>query len=39
MEAMKMENQILTPKGGIVKSIKVSVGDTVMQEDVLIEIE
>ncbi len=39
MEAMKMENQILTQKGGIVKSIKVSVGDTVMQEDVLIEIE
>ena len=38
MEAMKMENQILTQKAGVVNSIKVNVGDTVMQDDVLIEI-
>jgi biotin carboxyl carrier protein len=38
MEAMKMENQVQTGKGGEVISIKVNVGDTVLQEDVLIEI-
>lgn len=38
MEAMKMENQIQTGKGGEVISIKVNVGDTVLQDDVLIEI-
>lgn len=39
MEAMKMENNILAEKGGTVKTIKVSVNDTVLQGDVLIEIE
>ncbi len=38
MEAMKMENQIQTTKGGEVLSIKVNVGDTVQQDDVLLEI-
>ncbi len=38
MEAMKMENQVQTGKGGEVISIKVNVGDTVLQDDVLIEI-
>ncbi len=39
MEAMKMENQVHSEKGGVVKTIKVSSGDTVMQDDVLMEIE
>ncbi len=38
MEAMKMENNILAEKDGVVKSIKVSVGDNVLQNDVLLEI-
>jgi glutaconyl-CoA/methylmalonyl-CoA decarboxylase subunit gamma len=38
MEAMKMENQIQTTKGGEVLAIKVSVGDAVQQDDVLLEI-
>lgn len=38
MEAMKMENQVQTAKGGEVTSIKVNVGDSVLQDDVLIEI-
>ncbi len=38
MEAMKMENQVQTAKGGEVTAIKISVGDSVLQDDVLIEI-
>lgn len=38
MEAMKMENQIQTTKAGEVKAIKVNVGESVLQDDVLIEI-
>ena len=38
-EAMKMENTILADKVGRVKSIKVKQGDTVLQNDVLIELE
>ena len=38
MEAMKMENQVQTTKGGEVISVKVNVGDTVQQDDVLFEI-
>ncbi|WP_372947146.1 biotin/lipoyl-containing protein [Mariniphaga sp.] len=38
MEAMKMENQVQTTKGGEVLAIKVNVGDSVQQDDVLIEI-
>ena len=38
MEAMKMENQVQSGKGGEILSIKVNVCDTVLQDDVLIEI-
>lgn len=38
MEAMKMENQVQTTKAGEVTAIKVSTGDSVLQDDVLIEI-
>ncbi len=38
MEAMKMENQVQTTRGGEVVAIKVNVGDAVQQDDVLIEI-
>jgi biotin carboxyl carrier protein len=38
-EAMKMENKLLAEKGGIVKSIKVQAGDSVLQDDLLIELE
>ena len=39
LEAMKMENKLLSEKEGIVKSINVRVGDSVLQEDVMIELE
>ena len=39
LEAMKMENNIFAEKVGIVKAVRVAVGDVVMQGDVLIEIE
>ena len=39
LEAMKMENNIFAEKIGTVKTVKVAVGDTVMQGDILIEIE
>ncbi|ACF12647.1 biotin/lipoyl attachment domain-containing protein [Chloroherpeton thalassium ATCC 35110] len=39
MEAMKMENNILSEKDGTIKSVKVAPGDTVLQGDVLLEIE
>ena len=38
MEAMKMENQVQTTKGGEVLSVKVKIGDAVQQDDVLLEI-
>ncbi len=37
MEAMKMENNVLAEKDGTVSSVKVAVGDAVLQNDVLIE--
>ena len=37
-EAMKMENLIKSDKDGVVNSIKVQNGDSVLQGDVLIEI-
>lgn len=37
MEAMKMENDIKAEKDGIVSAVKVKVGDTVLQGEVLIE--
>lgn len=39
MEAMKMANNVLAEKDGIVRSIRVKPGDTVLQNDVLFEIE
>jgi glutaconyl-CoA/methylmalonyl-CoA decarboxylase subunit gamma len=39
MEAMKMENNVMSEKEGTVKSIRVKVGDNVLQNDVLIEFE
>lgn len=38
LEAMKMENEIRTPRDGIVKGVRVSAGQTVNQGDVMIEI-
>jgi biotin carboxyl carrier protein len=38
MEAMKMENNVMAEKGGTVKAIKIKVGDSVLQDDVLVEI-
>jgi len=38
MEAMKMENNILTEFDGTISSVKVSKGQAVMQNDVLVEI-
>lgn len=39
MEAMKMENNIMSEKEGTIVSMKVKVGDSVLQNDVLAEIE
>jgi biotin carboxyl carrier protein len=39
LEAMKMEQSITSPRDGIVKDIKVSVGDTVASGSALIEFE
>lgn len=39
MESMKMENNIMTEYDGVVKAIHVTVGKSVMQDDLLIEIE
>ena len=38
-EAMKMENLINAEKDGLVKLIKVQSGDSILQGDILIEIE
>jgi len=38
MEAMKMENNVLSEKAGTVSEIKVNVGDSVLQDDILIVI-
>lgn len=39
MEAMKMENNIMAEKSGTIKEIKVSAGQSVLQNDTLIIIE
>jgi len=39
MESMKMENNILSEKNGVVKRINVDAGQAVMQDDILIELE
>lgn len=38
MEAMKMENNVMADKDGVVQAIKIKVGDTVLQGDVLMEL-
>lgn len=38
MEAMKMENNVISEKDGIVKTVSVKPGQTVMQNDILVEI-
>jgi biotin carboxyl carrier protein len=38
-EAMKMENTILAEKDGTIKNLRVQQGDTVLQEETLMEIE
>ena len=39
LEAMKMENEIIAPKSGILKKMKVQEGSLVMKGDLLFEIE
>lgn len=39
LEAMKMENNILSEKAGIIRALKVKEGDSVFQGDTLMEIE
>ena len=38
MEAMKMENQIQAPHDGTVKKVFVNKGDSVAEDDVLVEL-
>ncbi|MEZ5070390.1 MAG: biotin/lipoyl-containing protein [Bacteroidales bacterium] len=38
MEAMKMENQVLSDRAGVVERIRVKEGDAVLQGDCLMEI-
>jgi len=39
LEAMKMENEIMAPAGGVVKEVKVTAGQDVLYGDVLFIIE
>ena len=39
LEAMKMENEIVTPAAGKISSINVSKGDTVNSGDVMITVQ
>ena len=39
MEAMKMENKILSEGSGVVKKIHVTTGENVLQDQLLLEIE
>ena len=38
-EAMKMENELKSEKDGVITAIKVSLGDSVLQDEVLIEMQ
>ena len=38
MEAMKMDNNVLAEKGGVVKVINVREGDSILQGDTLVEL-
>ncbi len=37
-EAMKMENKVLAEKDGIIKNIRVKAGDSILQDELLLEI-
>ena len=39
MEAMKMQNEIKTPKSGVVKKVYVQAGDAVNAGDLLVSLE
>jgi len=39
LTAMKMENSLLSPRDGVIKNIAISVGDSVIKGDLLIEFE
>lgn len=39
LTAMKMENSFLSPREGVIKNIAISVGDSVIKGDLLIEFE
>lgn len=39
LEAMKMENNVLAEKSGVVKNIRIKAGDSVLQGDLMMEIE
>ena len=39
LEAMKMENNIVSEKAGVVTAVKVSVGQQVLQNEIMIELE
>jgi biotin carboxyl carrier protein len=39
MESMKMENNILSEKKGIIKHINIEAAQAVMQDDILMELE
>jgi biotin carboxyl carrier protein len=38
MEAMKMENQVLSDRAGVVEAVRIQTGDSVLQGDILLEI-
>jgi biotin carboxyl carrier protein len=38
-EAMKMENKILAERDGVIRNMKVTAGDIILQDQVLFEIE
>jgi len=39
LEAMKMENNIVCEKAGTITSISISVGQQVLQDELMIELE
>ena len=39
LEAMKMENNIVCEKAGVITAIKISIGQQVLQNEVMIELE
>jgi acetyl-CoA/propionyl-CoA carboxylase biotin carboxyl carrier protein len=39
LEAMKMEQSITSPRNGVIKQIKVAIGDTIASGTALVEFE